>query len=138
MYLCIKFGVQIWADRAERHDLKLKLWLLFSYFLFPPKKEGIRKEEWIAKIEILSHAFQLNPIVALVFTRWKFSDWSLNLIYVNIYLELKLLRYIFTVQGIFELKKKKLFFFVFKPHHLFFNLGYRFTCISELFFIKDT
>ena len=32
-------------DRAERHDLKSRLWLFFSPFLFPPKKEGIRKGE---------------------------------------------------------------------------------------------
>ena len=27
-------------DRTERHDLKSRLWLLFSTFLFPPKKRG--------------------------------------------------------------------------------------------------
>ena len=32
-------------DRAERYDLKSRLWLFFSPFLFPPKKEGRRKEE---------------------------------------------------------------------------------------------
>ena len=29
----------------ERHDLKSRLWLFFSPFLFPPKKEGRRKGE---------------------------------------------------------------------------------------------
>ena len=42
-------------DRAERNNLK-------SSFLFPPKKEGRRKGEWIAQIVILSHAFLLNQI----------------------------------------------------------------------------
>jgi hypothetical protein len=32
-------------DRAERHDLKSLLWLFFSSFLFPSKKEGRRKGE---------------------------------------------------------------------------------------------
>ena len=47
-------------DLAERNDLKLRLWLFFSRFLFPPKKEGRRKGEWIAKIVFLSHAFLLD------------------------------------------------------------------------------
>jgi hypothetical protein len=33
----------IQVDRAERHDLKSRLRLFFSPFLFPPKKEGKRK-----------------------------------------------------------------------------------------------
>ena len=46
-------------DRAERHELKSRLWLFFFPFLFPPlKKEG--KGEWIAKIVISSHAFLLD------------------------------------------------------------------------------
>ena len=40
-------------DWAERHDSWPRLWLFFSPFLFPPKKkEGRRKDEWIAKIVI--------------------------------------------------------------------------------------
>ena len=49
--------IEIVIDDPERHDLKLRLWLFFSPFLFPPKKEGRRKGECIAKIVILSHAF---------------------------------------------------------------------------------
>ena len=48
-------------ERAERCDLKSRFWLFFSPFLFPPKKEGRRKGEWIAKIVILSHTFLLDP-----------------------------------------------------------------------------
>ena len=33
------------TDRSERHDLKSRLWLSFSPFLFPPEKEGRRKGE---------------------------------------------------------------------------------------------
>ena len=38
-YDCIVFHV----DQAERHDLKSPLWLFFSPFIFPLKKEGRRK-----------------------------------------------------------------------------------------------
>ena len=47
-------------DRVERHDLKSQLWLFFFPFLFPPKKDGRGKGEWIAKIMILSHAFLID------------------------------------------------------------------------------
>ena len=47
-------------DRAERHDLKSRLCLLFSPFLFFPKKERRRKGLRIAIIVILSHAFLLD------------------------------------------------------------------------------
>ena len=42
-----------YIDQAERYDLQTRLWLLFSFL----KREGRRKEEWIAKIKILSHSF---------------------------------------------------------------------------------
>ena len=48
-------------DRAERNDFWP--WLFYSPFLFPPKKEGRRKGEWIAKIVIKSHAFLLDPSI---------------------------------------------------------------------------
>ena len=50
-------------DQAERHDLKLRPWLFFSLFLFPPKKEGRIKGEGIAKIVNLSHAFLLDQFI---------------------------------------------------------------------------
>ena len=52
-------------DRAERHDLKLQLWLFFSTFPFPPKKEGRRKGEREAKMVILSNAFLLDLFIPL-------------------------------------------------------------------------
>ena len=54
-----KFAL-IWCklkDRAERHDLKSRLWLFFPLFSSLLKKEGRRKWEWIVKIVILSHTF---------------------------------------------------------------------------------
>ena len=57
-------------DRAERYDLKSRLWLFFSPFLFPPKKQGERKGEWIGKIVILSHAFMLD-----LYREPKIKDW---------------------------------------------------------------
>ena len=36
-------------DRAERHDLKSRLWLFFSPFLFPPKKRVKKKRRMISK-----------------------------------------------------------------------------------------
>ena len=36
---------QVHKDLAERHDLKSRLLLFFSPFLFPPKKKGRRKGE---------------------------------------------------------------------------------------------
>ena len=50
MYNIIFLGFDIFKymhvnlDRAERHDLKSRLWLFFSPFLFPPKKGGKEKE----------------------------------------------------------------------------------------------
>ena len=32
-------------DRAERHDLKSRLWLFFSPFIFPPKKKREEDKE---------------------------------------------------------------------------------------------
>ena len=49
-------------DQAERHDIWPRLWLFFSPFLSPSKKEGRRKGEWIARIIIKSHAFLLDHI----------------------------------------------------------------------------
>ena len=45
-------------DRAERYDLKLRLWLFLPLF-FPAKKK--REVEKVAKIVIFSHAFLLDP-----------------------------------------------------------------------------
>ena len=51
IYKCSRWkkNLQIFSwdykDRAERHDLKSLLWLFFSLFLFPPKKEGRKKGE---------------------------------------------------------------------------------------------
>ena len=50
------FSRYSWDD-PERHELKSRLWLFFSPFLFPLKERGKKKGEWIAKIVILSHAF---------------------------------------------------------------------------------
>ena len=47
-------------DRAERYDLKSRLWIYFSPFLFPPKKRGKRKKRMNSKIVMLSHAFLLD------------------------------------------------------------------------------
>ena len=55
----LNWNVQ-YHDRAERHHFRPRLWLLFSSFLFPSKKEGRKKEEWIPKIVIKSHAFLLD------------------------------------------------------------------------------
>ena len=49
-------------DLAVRYDLKSQLLLLFSPFLFPPKKEGRGKGEWIKKIVNLRHVFLLDQI----------------------------------------------------------------------------
>ena len=45
----------IYLDRVKRHDF-------FYPFLFPPKKRGKKRREWIAKIVILSHAFLLDHL----------------------------------------------------------------------------
>ena len=53
IFFCLAHSMYIvytFFDRAERHDLNRRLWLLFFLFLFPPKKkEGRRKREWIEK-----------------------------------------------------------------------------------------
>ena len=59
------------------HDLKSRLWLFFSPFLFPPKKEGRRKGELIAKIVILSHAFLLDHFYISSSFFSKLNLWSL-------------------------------------------------------------
>ena len=41
-------------DRAERHDLKSRLWLLFSPFLFPPKRRGKKKRRMNSKNRVKS------------------------------------------------------------------------------------
>ena len=46
----ILFKYQKDRDRAERHDLKSRLWLFFSPFLFPPKKRGKKKRRMNIKI----------------------------------------------------------------------------------------
>ena len=51
-----KFISQLFDD-LERHDLKSQPWLLFSPFLFTPKKRGNKKRRMNSKIEILRHAF---------------------------------------------------------------------------------
>ena len=50
-------------DRAERHDFWPRLWLFFSPFLFPLKKEVRRKGEWMSKSVIKSHAFLLDQLL---------------------------------------------------------------------------
>ena len=61
------------ADRAESHDLKSRLWLFFSLFLFLLNKRGKKKREWIVKIVILSHAFLLDPQSFTLFSIISFS-----------------------------------------------------------------
>ena len=56
----------IFLDRAERHDLKSRLWIFFSPFFFPPKKRK-KKRRMNRKIAILSHAFLLNNFPSLDF-----------------------------------------------------------------------
>ena len=40
---CIFEIIKSAIDRAESHDLKSRLWLFFSPFLFPPKQRGKKK-----------------------------------------------------------------------------------------------
>ena len=48
-----------WSSRKAW--LKITTLVINFLFLFPPKKKGRRKGEWIANIVILSHAFLLDP-----------------------------------------------------------------------------
>ena len=52
----LKTKVSTLNDRAERHDLKSRLWVFFPFSFL--KKEGRR----IAKIVILSHAILLDQV----------------------------------------------------------------------------
>ena len=47
-------------DRAERHELKSRLWLLFSLFPSLLKKRGKKGRRMNSKNRDLSHAFLLN------------------------------------------------------------------------------
>ena len=44
-----KITQPLYSDDPERHDLKSRLWLLFSPFLFPPKKRGKEKRRLNSK-----------------------------------------------------------------------------------------
>ena len=44
MYVQIKLFDYVTKDRAEKHDLKSRLWLFFSPFLFQQKKGEVEKE----------------------------------------------------------------------------------------------
>ena len=41
--------LQIFGDRAERHDLKSRPWFFFSPFIFPPKQRGKKKKRMNTK-----------------------------------------------------------------------------------------
>ena len=64
VYLLTRLSIylSVYTYRAERHDFWPRLWLFFSPFPYPPKKEGRRKGEWLAKIVIKSHAFLLDRL----------------------------------------------------------------------------
>ena len=62
-------------DRAERYDLKSRLWLFLSPFLFPPKNRGMKKGKMNSKNRILSHAFLLDQFILY------FTIYEMNIIY---------------------------------------------------------
>ena len=57
-HYCPLFFVEIWIDRAEMHDLKLRFLLFILLFFFPLPEKGKR----MAKVVILSHAFLLDHL----------------------------------------------------------------------------
>ena len=52
--------------RAERHDLKSRLWLFFSPFFFPPKKRGKKKRRLNSKNCDFKLCLLIDPNVFII------------------------------------------------------------------------